>query len=271
MRPQRQVRRSQTRPSYARRQSQSPRLPRIKLPRLQLGWFRWLAIALVLFGLVSVFASSTSLKSVTIHGNQSLDSDHLQRVAREGARKQWFGSNTLFLNAGALQDYIEKAEPGVKTAKLHRSGLHGIDINVTERQPTLNWKTGGAVYLLDADGTVIGPSKGIYVKLPTVIDSNNLPVKVGDRVAPTTFITFTSQMVARLPEAGLSATEISVPQTTSEVYIKTNKGYTLKLDTTRGVEGELADLKAVQAQLVKAKKAPVEYIDLRIEHKAYYK
>lgn len=218
-----------------------------------------------------LFSQATRLNQIKINGLSQLDAQHMQRVAAEGASKQWFGRNTLLISPGALSDYIKQAEPGVKQAQVKRSGLHSLSITVTERQPSLNWKSGDTVYLLDADGTVIGESKGAYVKLPTVIDGSNLPVKVGDRVAPQSFVAFASEFSRRAGEAGVAVAQMTVPETTSELMVKTNKGYVLKLDTTRTVSGELGDLKAVLAELAKSRKTPSEYIDLRIEHKAYYK
>lgn len=273
MRPSRQVRRSSTRPSYGRRRANVVKRSRPQLPNLRIsgGVKKLIAIVLAILALLLVFAQFSKLEKITISGAQDLDKDHLQRVAEEGARSQWFGRNTLLLSTGNLSDYMVESEPGLKEVKIDRIGLNSINIVIAERQPSLNWKAAGVIYLLDIDGTVIGESRGPYVKLPTVIDSTNLPVEAGKRVAPSSFVTFCSEMFKRLPEANVKPTEMIVPETTTEVNIKTDKGYLIKMDTTRTVEGELNDLKAVQAELSKAKKVPVEYIDLRIENKAYYK
>lgn len=270
MRPQRQVRRAATRPNYARRVPE-PRRSGPSQPRLSVGWVRPIAMATAFAVGLLVLTSATSLRTINVSGAQSLQADHLQRVASEGADRQWFGHNTWLLNTGALASYVEKAEPGVKQAKVKRLGWHAVELSITERQPSLNWKSAAGLYLLDSDGTVIGESKGTYVKLPTVVDSNSLPVKVGDRVAPRAFVSFTLEFLRELPALGLTATEVTVPATTSELYVKTNLGYTLKLDTTRSATGEIGDLKAVKNELARTKRVPTDYIDLRIEHKAYYK
>ncbi len=273
MRPQRQVRRSYTRPVYGRRRANVVKRSRPKVPtfRVTSGVIKLMAAIVALLALLVVFAQFTKLEKITISGAEDLDKEHLQRVAEEGARSQWFGRNTLLLSTGSLSDYMIEAEPGLKEVKIDRQGLNSINIVIAERQPTLNWKAGGTTYLLDLDGTVIGESKGPYVKLPTVTDSTNLPVEAGKRVAPSSFVSFCAGMYKRLPEAGVKPVDMIVPETTTEVNFKTDKGYLIKMDTTRTVEGELNDLKAVQEELAKAKKVPAEYIDLRIENKAYYK
>lgn len=271
MRPQRQVRRTEVRPTYARRRQAQRSRPQLHIPAVKIAWIRLAAVITVILGLLVGFAHLTTVNAVVIQGNKTLAGDHLQRVAEEGLSRQWFGRNLMLVNTGGLASYIEKAEPGIKAADVHRQPFHEVVVSVTERQPTINWKTNGEVYLLDVDATVIGPTKGVYTKLPTVSDSSNLPVKVGDRVAPTSFVAFCAEIARILPPAGFEVGEMNVQTTTSEVTVKSTKGIMLKFDTTRPAGDEVQDLKLVQAELTKAKKTPTQYIDLRIEHKAYYK
>lgn len=272
MRPQRRVRRSEVRPTYARRSRgpSSPR-PKLQLPVIEIAWIRLAAYALVAIALIVGIGKLTAIKNVQVAGTKSIDPAHIVRLSQSDLSRQWFGGSLLLVNTSALANSLEQAEPAVKQAQVQRHWFHTVTVKVTERQPSLNWKTGSTVYLLDADATVIGPTQGPYQKLPTVTDSSNLPVKVGDRVAPTTFIAFCRDLASQLPAAGYDIADMTVPTTTSEVNVRTTKGIVLKFDTTRPTGDEVADLQAVQSELTKAKKAPTQYIDLRIEHKAYYK
>ena len=273
MRPQRQVRRSSTRPTYARRRPSAPKRPRqkLQLPAIKVTWVRLAAIIILVVLLFIGIGTLTSLKRITVRHNNALTTDHITNVARTALDKQWFGGNVILVNTSALAHSLEQADPGIKKASVHRSLFHGITIDITERQPTLNWKSGGTTYLLDADATAIGPTKGAYTTLPTVTDSSNLPVKTGDRVAPTSFVSFAADIAKLLPAAGYVITDMTVPTTTSELNVRTSTGLVIKFDTTRPPGEQIADLQAVQKELAKAKKTPTEYIDLRIEHKAYYK
>lgn len=274
MRPDRQVRRSSVRPSYARGQSPKRRRPKLSLPALRItstAWLRLLFMAVAVFMVIFFLGKITALTAIRVTGTHTLSSEHVNALARTGLNQQWFGHNLLLVNGSALASYLQQADPSIKQATIHRTFFHRLSITVSERQPTLNWKTAGGVYLLDADATVIGPTMGDYAKLPVVTDSSNLPVKTGQRVAPTSFVTFCSQLVAQLPAAGYQIGEMTVPTSTSEVYVRTTSNLLLKFDTTRLAGGEINDLKAVQSELAKAKKTPTQYIDLRIEHKAYYK
>jgi cell division septal protein FtsQ len=275
----------QARPSYTRRSTVRPpssryraprpnfNLPAIHLPAFPLIKAAWLKLAvvatLVLIFLV-VVAHVTSLKQLKVQGNRSVSTAQVVQLADAGLRHQWFGHNTILISGGVLAAYLEQADPAIAHATVERSSLHTITIKVAERQPTLNWKTGGIVYLLDANATVISPTTPAYASLPTVTDSSNLPVKTGEQVAPTQFVTFCAELAQLLPGTGYQIAAMTVPASTSEVYVTTTTGLTLKFDTTRPAVGEVNDLKAVQAELEAANQTPTQYIDLRIPNKAYY-
>lgn len=297
MRPSRHVRRADTRPRYTRAASAARRpvkparsrssrsvgsgagfslpsvsMPSLSFPAIQMSWLLWAAIAVVAVALLVTVSNLTRIQQIEVEGNENLNSVHIQQMAEEGIKQQWFGSNIILVQTGSIKSYLQENEPAIKQASVSRSGNHTLKVVIQERQPTLNWRSGNSLHLLDADGTVIGPSQGAYEKtLPTIIDGSSLPVEEGRRVAPAAFIVFASQLSAQLPSIGVGVVAITVPETTSELMVKTDKGYTLKFDTTRPVAGELADLQAVLKEIERSKKTPKEYIDLRIENKAYYK
>ena len=287
----RRVRRTGARPTYtAPRPSYSrgagarpaakrtlPSLPRLSLrqiPSLPIIRIRWLSLTLliiVVVVVVTLIGHATALKQVKVSGNRSLTTAHITQLSQDGLGRQWFGHNTALVDTGSLANYLKQADPAIQQVQVERSGLHTLTVKVSERQPTLNWKTAGTTYLLDANATVIGPTASAYAGLPTVTDSSNLPAKTGERVAPTQFVTFCSQLAQLLPTTNYKAAAFTVPTSTSEVYVTTSTSITLKFDTTRPAGEEIADLKSVQTQLTALHQSPSQYIDLRIPHKAYYK
>ena len=160
---------------------------KIRLPRLRLAWL-WLAAAAIILGAVLFgLGQLTALKQVKIEGNHTLTTAHVSQLTHQGLLHQLFGHNLVLVDTGALGAHLQQAEPGIKQVSIQRHLLHTLVVKVVERQPALNWKTNGSVYLLDTNATVIGPTDATYAHLLTVTDSSNLPVKVGDRVALTVF------------------------------------------------------------------------------------
>ena len=179
-------------------------------------------------------------------------------------------ANLLTLNDGALADQLKSTDPLLRSVEVRRKWLHAVRVTAVLKQPSMGWSSDDQQYLLDRDGTAIGPLPAGST-LPVVRDGSNLPVKVGDRVASSRFVDFITELAPALKKAGVNATLMQVRETTLDLDVSTDKGYRLVFDTSRTVEEEMADLKAVQALLASQKKTPTEYIDLRIAGKAYYK
>jgi cell division septal protein FtsQ len=177
--------------------------------------------------------------------------------------------NLLTINPSSLQSDLQQENPSIKTVDVRRQWLHGLVVTVTINNPGLGWSSNNERYLLDMDGTVIGPLP-TGSTLAVVTDDSNLPVSVGEQVVPPDFITFVQQLVPQLTAMGIGTQGLDVVQTTYDLTVTTNKGYKLIFDTTREASAEISDLKAVEAVLVSQNKTPSQYIDLRIAGKAYY-
>ncbi|HVE80842.1 MAG TPA: FtsQ-type POTRA domain-containing protein [Candidatus Dormibacteraeota bacterium] len=265
-RPSRHVRKI-GRPVYIRNQGAKKRR---RLP--QVANFLQIAILVVAAFLLLIGASRiTKVSEIKVDGTSSLPPAKIQRLVGEGLSRQWFGSSLLMVNSSALEGDLLAKEAGIKKVVIKRRLPGTLTVKITEHSPSLNWKTTSGLYLLDNEGVVLGESRGEYSKLPAVHDSSNLPVKKGDRVAPSAFVAFCIELASRLPETKLTITEMQVPETTSEIHVKTSKGFVIKFDTTRPAGEQIQDLQAVLSHLAAQKKSPAEYIDLRIEQKAYYK
>ena len=225
-----------------------------------------LAAALVLlgFGLKQLFA----ITSVTVDASQQ--GSQLQAAAQRLIAAHWSQQTTLTIDTGQLESQLLVANPGVKTLQIQRQWPHGLKLTATLKQPSLGWATGNQTYLLDRDGTAIGPFAA-GLPMPVVYDGSNLPVDLGHQVASARFVGFALEVAHLLPNAGLSATRYEVKDTTLDLYVTTNKGYQLILDTSRPAADEISDLKTLLGFMAKQGKTPTQYINLQVPGKAYYK
>ncbi len=251
------------RPSAVPRKSSRPNLD----PKLaRSGAFAIIGL-FALLGIWQVFA----VAKIDVKGNKSLSSEQVVKLVNQSFGHHAFSSNLLTLSLAKLPDELPQNSERIQSVAIARSWPNRIVVTVTERTATLGWKSGSQVYALDGNGKVIGMLAELGVPVPVVEDTTNLPIHLGDTVAPARFVAFASLVVQKLPEQGIAATGLRITDTTSEIYVTTNKGYGLKFDTTRRVEEGLGDLKSVLTTLASQKKTPMEYIDLRISGKAYWK
>lgn len=259
--------RSVGRPQYSRpaartgrRRSSGFSLPQIPSRYLLFG----IGIVLVLFGLYRVFAITT-IRVVSPSRGEQIQAE--ARVIQQGSLRQ---GNLVTLSAGKFSEAMKKADPLILSVELKRKWLHTLVIVVNLKQPGLGWTTGNQSYLVDRDGTVIDTFPQGSA-LPLVIDDSNLPVKVGQRIVSTKFVSFVSELMPSLVASGVKPTKLEVKETTVDLYVTTDKNYQLIFDTSRSAADELVDLKGVVATLTAQKRTPTAYIDLRIPSKAYYK
>ena len=261
VRPGRQIYGSR-RPTAPKRPSRAP----IDAKMARSGAFAVVGLFAIL-GIWQVFAVS----KIDVKGTTTLSSEQVVKLVNQSFGHHAFSSNLLTLSLAKLPEELPRNSERIQSASVKRAWPNRIIVTVTERTAALGWKSGSQTYALDSSGKVIGLLGEIGSQAPVVEDTTNLPIHVGDIVAPARFVTFCTQLVAKLPGVGITATSMRIADTTSEVYVVTNKNYQLKFDTTRGVEEGLADLKGVLATLSAQKKTPAEYIDLRIPNKAYWK
>ena len=257
------------RPVYRRPAALSPRRRRLVVPKV--NWQLYLVGGGVLVVLVG-WGQGFAINKISVHGQKSLSSGEVVSYVRQIQATNFWWGNLSTVDTAAMAAQLTAKHYQFKTVAITRQWPHGLDIMIDERTPSLLWRSGEATYLLDLDGTVMSPINPSSSKLPTVTDSTNLPVKAGQRVVSTRFVSFCVGLVEHLSQTtGISVTGLAVADTTTEITASTNKGYVVKFDTTRSVEDSLAELQRVLVQLATLKKSPAEYIDLRIENKAYYK
>lgn len=229
---------------------------------------RLIVLAVLVFAFF--FALSQLFGVRTIIVESSGRGSAIQAEASKLVHASVWQSNLLTLNDGTLASGLQQVDPVLRTVTVRRKWSHSVIITAVLKQPSMGWTTGDQQYLLDSDGTAIGVLPGGST-LPMVTDGSNLPVQIGQPVAPEQFVAFVTALAPALKADGVIATGMSITDTTLDLTVSTNKGYNLIFDTSRTVAGEISDLKAVQALLVSQNKTPTQYIDLRIIGRAYYK
>ena len=211
------------------------------------------------------------VREINVKGNKTASAEEVREQLTKLMNSSVVGKNIIFIDTNKLAGQYAEKNPQLGNIKIKKKFLNTIEVSMVERQPSLIWKSGNTSYVLSEDGRAFSQWEGGNTELSIVTDSTNLPVTLGQQVVPASFIAFARQLIAQLNAQNIAYDGISVPETTSEIYVKTKAGYLLKFDSTRPVEDQIADLKAVLASLAKQKKKPNEYIDLRISGKVFYK
>lgn len=179
--------------------------------------------------------------------------------------------NILTFSAGNLEKKIGESE-GIKSVKvIKKYSSKSIQINLEEKRPVFVWESVGKRYLVDEKGIVTSPFEEKFKDLPNVIDTKNIPVDIKSQVASPTFSKFMDDISRDFNTySGTKIAKIEVPEITSEIKITTEAGWYALFDTTRTAKGQLINLARIISE-VKSKGKKLEYIDLRIDNRIFYK
>lgn len=230
---------------------------------------RLLFAALVVFGCLYGLWRAFRIEQVAIEGATNLPVLALEQMAQGVTNSSPLNDNLLTLSNTRLKQAMLRQEPQLADVRLVRRWPHGLLLRVTEKELALNWRSGERTYLVDSGGSVVG--EGENSRLVQVTDETGLSVSIGDRVVPSRFVGFVTELTAAAGDLPLKLVAIRIATSTSEVVGATDRPFVVKFATTRSARGQVRDLKLVLAELKQLGKTPAEYIDLRVAGKAYYK
>lgn len=183
-------------------------------------------------------------------------------------QKSITGKNLIFLNTTDLKKQITTQYPNVGEINIVRGIPNTIKIKISEYEPKIIWQTNGKNYLVNDEGRAFRQISEDF-ELPSVIDDKDLAIEVNQQVVSRTFIDFVTNFNKKmLEDLDTQILYFKIESTIFQANAYTNKGWYLKLDTTRSPDDQIGALK----ELLKEHQSEInQYADLRVEGKVYYK
>lgn len=213
------------------------------------------------------------IKKVEITGLQTLNKDDINSQVEKILASSYLNQNIIFVSAGQINSQLKADNYQIAKAEIVRIPFNTLRIVVKEQKPSILWQSNGTLSIFTEDGRAYSgePSEDLKSSLPTVVDTANLEVVAGEQVVSVGFLDFVNKLYKALPERNIKATKFEIKDTTTELFVTTQDGYVIRLDSTRPVGEQMTDLVTVLDLLKQQGKKPLEYIDLRINGKAFYK
>lgn len=256
-------------------QSERKRLKRLRALRRRLAAVLAVIVVLLILGvsLLSQFTGSISTVVAT-DGGVTLSDDDINRY-REIVDK-YFAENSFerFSFArrnSALLQYVINEAPEVSAIKILPSGIAGGRVEIDVRQPVAMWINGNQVDFVDSDGVVFDQN---YYDTPSIAIEDNSGVTIDGGVATSSsFLSFVGKTAVALSEKeGLTVERVVIPQGSAryvEFYLA-GRPYPFKAQITRDATSQAHDI-AVMTRYVDSHGIQPQYIDCRVEGKAYWK
>jgi cell division septal protein FtsQ len=238
------------------------------------SWTKPLLLAILFFGVFYfIFLSGMfSIKSLEIGETKYTNREDISKIVEHFRSQLPFNlnNNILIFSSSKLESEIGKTE-GIKSVKVTKDFPSSVRIEIIEKVPVLVWETLQKKYLIDEKGFVVKEYEDRFSFLPTVVDTKNVPVNVGSEILTPQFSAFINEMTKDFNTySNATITKIEIPETTTEVKVTTDKKWYVLFDTTGTAKNQLINLTRV-LQEAEAKKKKLEYVDLRVDNRIFYK
>lgn len=190
---------------------------------------------------------------------------------------QYFGSHPfeqfLFsVNDTALSAEVGKAHSEVAAVTAVRDPVSGLGFAVSLRQPLMVWKTSHGQFYIDAEGKAFTTNKFAEPTLQ-VSDNSGISAETSGTVVSGRFISFLGQMVAAINQRQMGkVVAITIPpNTTRELDVRLEgRDYPIKTNIDRDPLQQAEDI-ANALKYFDSKGIKPQYIDVRVENKAFYR
>ncbi len=245
---------------------------------------RGLLVAALIVLLVAALANSYVSSSPQIVIDKTMSTSALLRspqaygTAAHAALAQSFGNKLkITANTAAVASSLEAQFPELAhvTVSLPLVGSRPV-VHITPATPALLLNSGSALFVLDDSGHAVLDAHSLRnpnaLGLPLVTDQSGLQIELGKGALPGSTVAFITEFVGQLNAKRLSVNSLVLPQGTSEVDIKVSgAAYIIKANVRGDGRVEAGAYLAVKQSLEQDHKVPKEYVDVRVDDRAYYK
>lgn len=250
-----------------------------QVQRNVLEWSSVAFLAVLILGPICIlgwllFATDTFAVSAITVVDAKPNTDAAIRTISESSK----GKNILFIPTEIIEQQILHDVPQVRDVHILRKIPGTLKIIVQEKKPALLLVSGGSYYFVDAEGIAYeNASLDVLpgVVLSTVKNSDSkATVTLGTNAVEAAFVRFIEEAQKKLPEiTHAQIAEMRIPSlATREVHFLLDRNWTIRMDTTREAEEQLDILsRLLEDTISPEEQQTLQYIDLRIPNRVYYK
>lgn len=236
------------------------------------------AVAVVVIG-IFMFSDKFQVKRIIVVGNDSVSDERVEEqidLDKDGTVWGIFPrSNIFFFSTERATARLMEEIVQIRQVKVTRQMPDVLKVYIEEREPALVWMTGDQRYYLDLEGVISKEIHGeLEFSLPTMRDESNREVQTKEKLVSKDFVDFAASLARTFQsETGLEYEELSTPAPISrEIRVRTKMGWYIYFTSERTLESQYQKLLLIlNKELKKGRMEKLEYVDLRIKDKIFYK
>lgn len=182
----------------------------------------------------------------------------------------------LTFDSQSVTEGLQKQFPEVANAIVtiplvgHRPVVH-----IAVSSPAFILASTSGAYYISTDGKPLVKVSEVanpLSNMATLTDETNLPVTIGKQILPTDTVTFVTGVIKQLQATNTPIQSVTLPLEANELQIRVvGLPYVIRYNTLGDPRLETGTFLAVKKHLENSREEPKEYIDVRVDERAYYK
>ncbi|MBI4132215.1 MAG: FtsQ-type POTRA domain-containing protein [Candidatus Sungbacteria bacterium] len=226
--------------------------------------------------------SALAVNNIEVAGADNIPKEEIRQAIEVSIAGRWWSlvpkNNYFAVSAGRTEENIRVKFPELAAVNADKIFPHGLRISASGRKlwgvycmrPALSAPAAPCAYL-DAGGTAYEELLRYNGWLLPVIYGSSV-VKPGEIAVPPAMLEFFNQAKTELESLNGYALSFSFSTTTpDEVRLDLAEGFSLRITPSRPISEWLGVLKTVLEKDIGARRAELEYVDLRFGAKVFYK
>jgi len=226
------------------------------------------------------FTGLLDVRTIDISGAGVISSADLKATAESWLKGGFWeltrGRNLLFFSAGDLAGELAAKFPRIDSVEVKKEFPHRLKINITERQSAGIWcfVADNRCFYFDKEGIAYAEaahSSGFLIL--NVADYRGPAVALGSRVDSQEWIKNIITARELLLKTGISAAEFAIPSGSFDEFdAKTAEGWKIFFSNSTDITKQISSLAVLlRDKLPAEKRKGLEYFDLRIQDRIYYR
>lgn len=226
------------------------------------------------------FAKGFDVRAITISGNETISADDLRAAINQNLDKKIFfitvRSNIFLASINKLEKTLAKNYPKIETLAIKRNFFHGLELTIKERKPIGIWclnNQGDCFYFDQSDIAFQKVPKTSGFLFLTVDDLRDRKVQLGQFIETDEWVN--PIVIARdmLWKNNFQVDKFTIPDGSfGEFQTITPTGWKILFSIKSNVKAQVDAMAGfIEQKLTPDKLSKLEYIDLRINDKIYFK
>lgn len=238
-----------------------------------------ISAAVVVVSLIYATTLSNLPRIITIvDDNRKLlrHEEYYQVAFQEILSRSVMNLSKLTINTVAVADEIELKYPELQnvSVSLPLLGRKPV-VQIQPRTPAFIIVSRSGSYLINSEGRAMLRAKDAAISglgLTTVTDDVGLEISTGKTILPKDDIKFISTVIYQLKHQKVDVQSVTLPSLSNELHIRLQgRQYYVKFNLQGSAIEQTGVLLAIKERLESESQTPTEYIDVRVQDRAYVK